>query len=566
MRSWLACIFCFVALVSDAQVFTELPRHLQFFARDSEDSAEVPISGMTITPGYDTFYVEVLRNGVLRKRYAQPAVYDGTSASFSFRPKIYAELAEYSILIYGKANLIANDLLARCDSLVAGDVYLIAGQSNAVLSRGDVTWRNEYCRTFGLYNSQYARDTNWALSAADTNLFNPAVGVWALNLQKKIADAYKVPTCFINGAIGGKTIELMLRNDATPTKLTTIYGMMLHRVLKSGLANHAKAMFWYQGESNHGGGYHTSFSTLRDSWKTDYPNLKKIYVFQIRPGCNVNRDHAQLREVQRSFPKYFDDVRTISTVGIPHHDGCHFSTKGYEIVAERVFNDVARDFYGSVDTVSIDGPNVARAFFTSTSRTEIALVFSPLGSQLEVTPDIDTDTLKASMKEYFFLDESQAQLLSLTAKADTLFLTLKAPSFAKQITYLPDKYYLGTLYYYEGPWIVNERGVGAFAFWHFPLEAPATVALKSESREQFAVYPNPVSAEAVFNITLTSDDEITIELYDLLGRKVTTIMESSLAAGSYKIPFFIEPSFPRMMIAHMRSSEGVRSLQVVLAR
>lgn len=566
MRSLLVCIFCLVALVSDAQVFTEFPRHLQFYPRDAEDSAVVPISGMTIIPGYDTFYVEVLRNGVFARRYAQPAVYDGSSASFSLRPKIYAELADYSFRLYAKANLIANDLLASRDSIVAGDVYLIAGQSNAVLSRGDVTWRNKYCRTFGLYNSQSAGDTNWALSAADTNLLNPAVGVWALNLQKKIVDAYKIPTCFINGAVGGKAIELMQRNDDTPTKLTTIYGMMLYRVQKSGLADHAKAMFWYQGESNNGGSYLYNFTTLRNSWKTDYPNLEKIYVFQIRPGCNVTREHAQLREVQRTLPKTFPDVRTISTVGIPYHDGCHFTTQGYEIVAERVFNAVARDFYGSVDTVSIDGPNIARAFFTTMSRTEIALVFSPLGSQLSITPDIANDSVHASMKEYFFLDGSQAQVLSLMPKVDTLFITLTAPSFASKLTYLPDKYYLGTSIFYEGPWIVNERGVGAFSFWNFPLEAPASVAFRSESEEQFAVYPNPAITEAAFNITLTADDDISIELHDLLGRKITTIMESRLAAGSYKIPFVIEPTFSRVMIAHLRSSQGVKSLQFVTAR
>jgi len=559
-------LFCLLAASSYAQVFTEFPRNLQFYARDAEDSAVVPISGSLYTPGYDSIYIKVLRNGVLRKRISHPLSYSGGVARFNFEPKIVAELAEYSLRVHAK-NIVDDDSLAGCDSVVAGDVYLIAGQSNAVLCRSDVKWRNEFCRTFGNYNSPFARDTNWAVSVADTNDRNPAVGVWALHLQKKLVDAYKRPICIINGAVGGKTIESMLRTDSDPTKLSTIYGMMLNRVRKAGLAQHAKAIFWYQGESNSGGSYFSSFSTLYNDWKEDYPNVEKVYVFQIRPGCNINREHAQLREVQRTLPRSFPDIRTISTMGIPYHDGCHFTTQGYEIVAERVFSILSRDFYGSTDTMSLDGPNISQAFYTDGSRTEIALIFSPLGSTLSITPDVEIDSVKASMKEYFYLDNQRVNILALTTRRDTLLITLTAPSDADSITYLPDKYYYSTLQFYEGPWIVNERGIGAFSFWRFPIESPqASVRSAAFSEETFAVYPNPITNYATFIISLEKDDNITIELFDLLGRKVKTVVEESLAAGTYKIPFEVESSFNRAMIARLRTSDGLRSVQVMIVR
>lgn len=553
------CIYGIPAL---SQVVVEFPRDLQFYPRGKDDSAVVPISGRLAVPGYDSIYLEALRNGALYNRFSAPVKGEGDGAAFEFQPKIRAELAEYSFRLYAKSST-SDDLLASADSIVAGDVYFIAGQSNAILGRGDVKWRDEYCRTFGVYNSPFAADTNWALAAADTNNRNPAVGVWALYLQKQLADTYKTPICIINGAVGGKAIGLMLRNDSKPTNLTTVYGMMLYRALKSGLSQYAKAMFWYQGESNTSSGYETSFATLYEDWKQDYPNLEKIYVFQIRPGCNANREHAALREIQRNLPLSYPNIRTISAMGIPYHDGCHFLTSGYEIIAGRVFQVLARDFYGSADTAGIDGPNIAKAYYTNGLRTEVALVFSPLTSELRITPDTVIGSVTYSMKDYFYLDDTAGMVAALRASGDTLFLTLNAPSDAAWITYLPDKYYSGTQVVYEGPWIVNERGAGAFSFWHFPIQGPAGVERTDiQVAEGFAVYPNPANRFSTFALTLDRDDEVTIELYDLLGRKLSTVLHEPLAAGSYNIPFIIERS-DQALIARLTTSELSRSLKFI---
>lgn len=565
---YIILLFC-LWVVADvfSQSITEFPRHLQFYPRGEDDSAVVPIRGSITTPGYDSIYVEVLRNGIVRNKYSMPADYDSSdNAPFEFKPKIRAELAEYSFRLRAK-NDLTDDLLRSRDSIVAGDVYFVMGQSNAVLGRSDVTWRNEFCRTFGNYNSNVAGDTNWALSVADTNKRNPCVGVWVLHLQKQLVDEYKIPICVINGAVGGKTIESMLRTDSDPTKLSTIYGMMLYRARKSGLAEHAKAMFWYQGESNTGAGYYSSFHSLYNDWKQDYPGLQKIYVFQIRPGCTINREHAQLREIQRMLPANFPNVRTISTMGIPFHDGCHFSTLGYQIVADRAFAMLSRDLYGSTDTMSLDGPNIAKAYYTDASRTEIAMIFSPLGSVLSITPDISTDSIKASMKDYFYLDNVAANALAVSVRGDTLLLTLKAPSSADSITYLPDKYYTGTTIYYEGPWVLNERGIGAFSFWRFPIDMPAASVSTFEAASRgFALFPNPATKHSTFTFSLDRDDHVSIELFDVLGRKISTVLDESFAAGTYKIPVDVTSSSKRVMIARLRTSDRLESLQFMVSR
>src|SRR5690349_9247159 len=129
----LAVLLSLVTLTAYAQVsFTELPRPLQLYPRDADDSATVPIRGSVSILGYDSIGVEVYRNNVLRKNVSVRAVYNAGVAEFAFKPRIRAELAEYSFRVYGKTGTII-ELLARRDSIVAGDVYLIAGQSNAAL-------------------------------------------------------------------------------------------------------------------------------------------------------------------------------------------------------------------------------------------------------------------------------------------------------------------------------------------------------------------------------------------------------------------------------------------------
>ena len=113
---------------------------------------------------------------------------------------------------------------------------------------------------------------------------------------------------------------------------------------------------------------------------------------------------------------------------------------------------------------------------------------------------------------------------------------------------------------------MNDRNVGAFSFWKFPVEnPPASIKKTAPSDQTFAVYQNPVNGYASMLVTLDRPDDISIELYDLLGRKVMTVVEDSLAAGSYKIPFALEPSFNRVLIARLRTSDRMESVQVLVA-
>lgn len=465
-------------------VYYDVPAQWQLYARDSQDSAVVPIVGQLQTSSYDTIYVEMYRSNVLKKRLAQKLNYGGGStANFSFNPKIKAELNEYKFLVYAKYS--STSVLAKTiDSVVAGDGYIIMGQSNAQASSTSETYSNEYCRTFGVQtasensNNYSAGDTLWAKSSANytytgglTANKTVNVGVWGMEIQRLIKENDSIPTCVINGSKHSTSILAHLRNDTNQTDFTTYYGKTLYRAQKSHLAASIKGLFWYQGELNIDtsySSYASRFASLYADWKDNYPALTKIYVFQIRPlGCYTGANFGmELREIQRNFMETYSDVQVISTAGVPGYgaggasQNCHYEVTGYQWMAAMIYRNMA-PFYNNSDTINCRPPNIRRAFFTS-GKDSIRIVFD--NSQPVAFP---ADSLGLSIQDYFYLNGVPGYTSGIDTGAwvnDTLILKLTGASNASRISYIPPTYTSNGTTIYTGPWIRNNKGIGALTF------------------------------------------------------------------------------------------------------
>jgi hypothetical protein len=57
----------------------------------------------------------------------------------------------------------------------------------------------------------------------------------------------------------------------------------------------------------------------------------------------------------------------------------------------------------------------------------------------------------------------------------------------------------------------------------------------SSSRTFFDMYPNPFSSLSIISFSLTNDSQVQIQLYDLTGRKLQTILDESLSAGNHEV-------------------------------
>lgn len=488
------------------------PSQFQLFQRDSDDSSTVQIGGILSTSGYDSIYTSVYRNGVFKKRYIHKLNYVLSDAIFDINTRICSELAEYCCSTYVKSTT-DTILVHTADSLVSGDVYIIAGQSNGQNPDLNVTFTDQYCRTFGvqtdsLNTSTYnAADTLWRRSTCNYDDFSILprgnyphnVGVLGMQLQRYIRDSTSTPTAVINGTRWGTSITTHLRNNSNPTHSRTYYGKLLYRLQMAKLQDRVKNIIWFQGEidvdaanstpqnpnvspfnDNPRGlagysNYASKFDSLYNSWNTDYTALQKVFVVQVRPlSCAGSTFAQELRETQRTLQNTYSKVQLVSSNGIGSYNNCHYFYQGYQQLALVLFKNMGQLYYGATDTANCRPPSIRRAFYTSSAKTKIGMVFNN-----SAPGSIPADSLGKNIKNYFYLNKTRTAnntVSSITLSNDTLFLNLSAASTSSRLSYIPNNTdSAGTIY--NGPWIRNARGLGVLSFNNVLIFEPESEAL-----------------------------------------------------------------------------------------
>lgn len=487
-----------LSLLAGAQApairFSHLPASLQLYPRRADNQAEVTVAGTVLQPGYRRISVQVFRNNNPFGHHSQDLGYVDAEAPFSLKSTIRAELAEYRFDVYAHRST-DSVRVARRDSVVCGDVFLINGQSNATTETGmpEYTYRNEFHRTFGRTGlDQKAADTLWTLA----NRPGALVGVWGQEVQRLITETYKIPVCILNGGVAGTDILFQYPNLSLPEDLSTSYGRLLYRAQRAGLQRAVKAMFWRQGEAEaffNYPGYAQRFDPLYRAWKRDYPALERIYVFQNNIiGQASSQTAGEVLEFQRRSPQLYPDVVALATVGLPGYDGTHFNAAGYAQSGRQLFRLVARDFYRSTDLVQINSPTLRKAFYTSPQRDAIRLVFDE-GQVLRWPADSTLRTAMGRsytrrMVDFVYLDGRSGNVQRGEAQGNQVTLTLVRSDTSRRISYLPAAFKDSLSNFYDGPHLRNGRGLAAFAFQDVALaEALPTPDLRASSVEYDSV-------------------------------------------------------------------------------
>jgi hypothetical protein len=523
--------YCLPAGVIVDVKFEEVPSNLQLYTRDENDSAKVPFVGVVPVQGYDAIDIALYKNGDMLKSISQQLIYTNDVAPFNLAPVIHAELSEYKFVV----ELLSGDIrthIVTVDSVVCGDAYILSGQSNSHYVWEDAVFTNEFCRTFGVktgmsnYVAYQEEDTLWSMSQS-TSAVGPNVGVLGLYIQKLLLDKHQIPTCIINGGTGGSIISEHLPDEIDRQNLTTIYGKLLYRVTKAKL-DRFKGIIWHQGENDSDSQntlqYVDRFRLLYDAWKLDY-NAEQIYVFQIRPGCGGDTQ-GKFREIQRNLPELINatDISLMSTAAIPGHDGCHYSHSGYQIMANWIYNLIGIDFYGSTDTLEVIPPNIREAKYVP-ERKEIHLLFE--NTQSLSWPD---DTLGQRLEDYFYLDGYFGLIESGYAHTDSVIIKLNGYQYIDKITYLPDVKDNSGLKTYEGPWLTNSKGIGAFSFYEFDIDNPEEM-VKVIAPNGGEIW-NPNTQQSI-EWQSNAVSEVNIEFSSDNGLSWSLIAEKLPASGNY---------------------------------
>jgi len=370
---------------------------------------------------------------------------------------IVAGLHNYNFYLYAQKSGIRRQIMSA-RHIVCGDAFIIDGQSNAVATdyhqeglanESQSNWIRSY-GTASLNASDVPIDAEWHVADGIGAYSSGCVGAWALRCANRLMDYLQMPIAVINGAVGGTLIALHLRDDLDPENLNTIYGRLLYRANKSGLASKARAIIWHQGESDGQGDpaiYLADWNIMRSAWAEDYPEANNVFIFQIRNGCGVSGD-LDIRDLQRRMPDLYDDITAIPTTGIDEHDGCHFFYQGYKTMGTWAAAAIARVLYDAPFPSSGYPPRVASATFSSPTHDSIDLIFRDQSQTLFLDQNIEGR---------FYLVGGGAETVSnATATLGKITLQLSGPTSATDISFLGN---IGA-----GPWIKNQFGIGAFTF------------------------------------------------------------------------------------------------------
>ena len=448
----------------------EQPEDNQFVARegtgrDGQREGTLVYAG-TLNEAADSVFVRVFADD---KLFATQTGKPTAEKTYSLAVKLKAELVKYRTE-FGTKTGNKETVLHTAKNIVCGDVFLIIGQSNAVATdfgKENPLVPSEWVRTFGATagDPNGSRLKLWANAEARSPGGKSEIGYWGMELGRRLSEQHQIPICLINGAVGGTRIDQHQRNPLDPTDVSTIYGRLLWRVQQAKLTHGIRAVLWHQGENDQGAdgptggyGYETYrqfFVDLAASWKEDFPNIQRYYVFQIWPkscAMGINGSDNRLREVQRTLPKLFSNLSVMSTLGIKPPGGCHYPAAGYAEFA-RLLNPLIDDqLYHRHITGPITPPNLQRAFFTTEQQDELILEFD--------SPIVWSDALTSQ----FHLDGEPKSVASGSANGPCITLKLKNPSKAKTVTYLdsanwnPDNLLYG------------KNGLAALTFCEVPIE------------------------------------------------------------------------------------------------
>lgn len=516
--------------------YTAIPMDSQLVARNlNTNLGTFNVQGVVdsvLTP-YDTISLKIYRDSSLVDSIYQCLHFYGDSAPFSFSFQIPAELHEYSIRISGiKNNLQTPD--TSINGLLAGDVFIIEGQSNALAMERDGqnadTNKSEFIRSFGNSDSSTAGLlANLAWFRGEGNgafKENGHVGQWGLRLGHLLVDSIKIPVAIFNGACGGTPISYYERPGNYKTNINSNYARLYYRLTLTGLQNNIRAIIWSQGESDAAIGtstasYINQFTNLQKAWQQDYPGFRKIYIFQtktetIEPLYNImNIEEAEREIAMTNAPA----VEIMSTSALkPDSGGLHFDyTGGYEEFGNRVYELIARDIYNVSNSREIDAPYMLGAFLSDS----VTLVIpTSARSLMQHNPALSLQTLHPV--NCYQLENAVAgtQIDSIYTNASEVILSLcQYPGKTSKVSYLAPINDTGT------NWVTNTNGLDMVCFYLRPvadsIRVYAGIEEMSDTASYIKIYPNPCFNYT--NVLLPKRNKYYIELDDLKGRQLRMI-------------------------------------------
>ncbi|ULQ57957.1 T9SS type A sorting domain-containing protein [Flavihumibacter rivuli] len=395
---YLSFLFFFIIIIKCAYSqhveMDSFPRAKQLYPRDlSTNKARVAIQGRLVaTSTFENVRIRIWRDFNKNNNYDDDGlpVVDSIlplDAGFNFKYIYFheAKTFNYRYRLEGRRFGVGywdwlrntQNSTVVADDVVAGDAYIINGQSNAEARRRPemTTFFNSvdsvFVRVLGDGNITLPLDDQWRNGSGSVAWNQDGnVGMWGMRLAQMIIQKYDVPVCIFNGSYFSEDIDYFLPsftgngNTLTNNNYTRLYD----RVRRAGMLDKIRAIFWYQGENDAyplnaspvpgktKEQYKSLFDQLYQRWKQDFIGVNRVFLFQVRTGCfSGQTDAIRIQQAQFEIAKEKSDITLVSTSAIPQlvesvtpGQFCHFDYEiGYKVIGQRVFNLVDQLLYGN---------------------------------------------------------------------------------------------------------------------------------------------------------------------------------------------------------------------------
>jgi len=508
--------------------FSKLPQDFQLYPRETTNLADIMVDGVAKSADITSVSIRVLRNGAINKYQKTALTFSGSSAKFSSKFQIPAELAEYDFEVYGFKGKDSS-LVVKRKNVVAGDVFYVTGQSNAWIGPiDDLVYQGEWVRSFGLvqggdnYGPYNLADTLWSLPVGRAR-----IGPWASEIGRLLYESEKIPISIINSAAGGSNIDwhsILDGNLSAPDGGNIMY----YKAIKSGTIKYAKGLIFRQGESEAAAAsgpkyeWGVKFENLKQKYKKYFPSFQNVFAAQNNILEYQYTQAALLREDLRKQQQNDPFIRTFATAGLPGFDRLHYSNFGYRSSALELYRIISKDIYKRNLTNEVYSPSIQSVYFLSPKEHNKLVLEFDEGQSLVLPSDTtvrDTNgnSHTSTIKDQFFWDKTNtASLATYILKIEVLnknklLITFKG-DFEGFIGYMPD-YHRGFVtakseYPFPGPFIKNSLGMRALGFSYFPVESESVAPV-------FNFYPNPSKDKIKIDWPTFTSGKLTI--YDMSG-------------------------------------------------
>ncbi len=417
--------------------FTQFPQDYTLIPRNNSNQGIYTINGTLQSNGVEAIRIKIIQEGtgIIDERSKNV---QGYGTNFSIDISIPAITRNHEVEFYTISNG-QESLMRKASNIVAGDVFIVNGQSNAeanvIIMQED---RNPYQR--GINASG-----NWV----ELRYANP--GHWAGRIAGQITSTYNIPVAIFNFAKGAQSIKYFLPNYS-PT-YNNNFNAARQTLENLGIADNVRGVFWFQGETDGWQAtiesYQNDLNTLKNAWRSTY-GLEHIYYYQIR-SYSCSHPNPFVLEAQRRAALYDPGLHVMSTSNATH-DGCHFTYEnGYQDLGDRLFRLLANDLYNG-NYSSAEAPDIIQV--QKTGSKDLVLTFTNGNSLSKIgNPWADFNLENVGYRPYTG---------SVTGNKISLKFSQNIPDNAS-LTY---RCHAGE----ANDHIYNQSGVGILSFYDFIIE------------------------------------------------------------------------------------------------